>query len=259
MARKLLFNNNPIQRPVFNLALRTYASLSLLLISLIFISISLGPLGYQPFVGLLQGDETAFIIISEYRFPRVLAAILLGSGLGLSGACLQGLTRNPLADHAILGISGSAAMFCVVAFYFFSVQTGLGLTLLSFLGAASATILLLWVSSNTIENMLRLILVGIAISTITTAVIALMLNLAPNPFAAYETMRWLMGSVAHVQLNDIPIPMIAIVLGMFIMGRTAMGLDHLSLGDQEARALGTSRQNISILIIVGNGFCVADA
>src|SRR6202021_2235121 len=140
-------------------------------------------------------NELARLIVSELRLPRTVLACLVGISLGLSGAVLQGLTRNPLAEPGLLGVSAGAALGAVIAIYFgVTLIAGVGGPLLGLVGALAACALTFGLGQG--GGTITLVRAGAAVSSLTAAGIALALNFAPNPYAAYEIMNWLLGSLA---------------------------------------------------------------
>ena len=152
-------------------------------------------------MSLFIGDGTLALpdalILWQVRLPRTLLGMLVGGGLGLSGAVLQGALRNPLADPGLLGITGTAGLGAVIAFYW-----GLAATLRA--GTAGRRIGWVrrsaphscWASPAVRRSGPSLILAGVAVSAIAAALLALALTLAPNPFALAEITFWLMGGLA---------------------------------------------------------------
>jgi iron complex transport system permease protein len=162
------------------------------LLLLILLSLVSGRSGFM-LPGALRGDtrsvELARLILVELRLPRTVLAILVGAALGLSGAVLQGLTRNPLADPGLLGVSAGAALGAVIALYTgIGMMFALAIPVLGLLGALGAAALTLALGSG--GGTLVLILAGAAVSGLMLAGTALVLNLAPNPYAAYEITHW---------------------------------------------------------------------
>ncbi len=102
-----------------------FGLLLLVMLFLAFMGLGQGAMGPDLIWEAVRGDEQARLIITEYRLPRILAAMLIGAGLGMTGACQQGVTRNPLADHSLLGVSGFAALFCVISFYLLAQQSSI--------------------------------------------------------------------------------------------------------------------------------------
>lgn len=165
----------------------------------VLVSLLSGHAGIDSPLALYRDDplerELARLILVELRGPRTLLALAVGASLGLCGAVLQGFTRNPLAEPGLLGVSSGAALGAVVAIY-----TGLGALLplaipvFGLLGALGASLLTLALGGG--SGVLVLILAGSAVSGLMLTGVALALNLAPNPFAAYEISQWLLGSLA---------------------------------------------------------------
>ena len=138
--------------------------------------------------------ELARLIFLELRLPRMLLGLLVGASLGLCGAVLQGLTRNPLAEPGLLGVSSGAALGAVIVIY-----SGLGaalplaVPLAGLAGALLATLITLALGSG--GGVLVLVLAGAAVSALMVTGTALVLNLAPNPYAVWEISQWLLGSL----------------------------------------------------------------
>ena len=140
------------------------------------------------------GNSTlAALVLIELRLPRALLGCFVGFSLGISGAALQGLMRNPLAEPGIIGISGAAAFGAVAVFYFgLAGALSLALPLGGIAGAAAATFLLYALSGRGAGTM-TLILAGVAINSFAGALTSLALNLSPNPYAVSEIVFWLLG------------------------------------------------------------------
>ena len=143
------------------------------------------------------------LILWQIRLPRTALALLVGGGLGLSGAVLQGALRNPLADPGLLGIGGCAALAAVVAFYWgLSAAFAPALPLAGLLGAALGCAFLLAFAGRAASGP-SLILAGVALSALAAALLALALTLAPNPFALAEVTFWLMGGLEDRTLTHL--------------------------------------------------------
>jgi iron complex transport system permease protein len=191
---------------------------------------------------LLVGDGILALpdrlILVQIRLPRTLLAALVGGGLGLSGAVLQGALRNPLADPGLLGITGTAGLGAALAFYWGLAQSfAPALPLGGLIGAAvGATCLLVF--SGRAPSGPSLILAGVALSASAAALLALALSLAPNPFALAEITFWLLGGVADRSLLQVALAAPPILLGAAILLRLGPNLDALSLGEDTAASLG---------------------
>src|SRR5690606_24647551 len=143
-------------------------------------------------------DEATRTIVWDIRFPRALTAWIVGAALGLSGAALQGLLRNPLADSGVRGLSGFAALGAVVAFAFGFALLAPVAALVFALVAAFAVTALGWSARGPAS----LALIGVGLSSLAGGLIALALNLAPNPGALADLVNWTLGSVEARSLND---------------------------------------------------------
>jgi iron complex transport system permease protein len=205
--------------------------------------------------GLWSQDGLAATIVTQLRLPRAVLALEVGAVLGLSGAVLQGLTRNPLAEPGLLGVSAGAALGAVIGVYFgFAAHFASAAPLFGLLGAllASALTFALGRGGGTIT----LVLAGAAVSALAAAGIAMALNLAPNPYAAYEIMTWLMGSLADRSWLHVILVTPFIVVGCAMLLYTARGLDALSLGEAQARSLGINLRRLYVLAVFGTAMAV---
>lgn len=161
-------------------------NLILLTLSLLALTVSvmLGSVGLsvnQVFSALFgAGSDAAEIVVWQIRFPRAFAAFIVGAGLGASGAALQGLLRNPLAEPGVLGVSACASLGAtLVLFTGLWGQSNLLLPIAAVIGALSATALLS-VLARRVQSMVTLILIGVGLSSFAGAVMALLMNLSPT-------------------------------------------------------------------------------
>ena len=193
-------------------------------------------------LSLLLGDGTVatpdWLILTRLRLPRTVLAALVGGGLGLAGAVLQGALRNPLADPGLLGITGTAGLGSVVVFYWGLAQ-GFppALPAGGLAGAAVGALALLGFAGRAASGP-ALILAGVAVSALSAALLALALTLAPNPFALAEITFWLLGGLQDRTLLHVALAAPPILLGMAILLRLGPALDALSLGEDTAASLG---------------------
>jgi iron complex transport system permease protein len=177
-------------------------------------------------------------ILWELRAPRTLLALLVGGGLGLSGAVLQGLLRNRLADPGLLGVTGGASLGAVLVYYYgLAAIIPLALPLGGLAGAACAAGLILALAARTGTGA-SLVLAGIAVASLTGAAVAVALSFAPNPFALAEITIWLLGSLEDRGWNEVMLALPAITLGAALLLGLGTRLDALTLGEQAAASLG---------------------
>jgi len=201
-------------------------------------------------------DSAAAIIIGEIRLPRTLLALTVGAALGMSGAALQGLLRNPLADPSLTGASQGAALGAATVFYFglFPAAGAVAPALAGLLGAGVALLLMLGLAGSSRPSMV--IMAGLAISTLTGALLAAVLNFAPNPFAMQELVFWLLGSVSERGLDHLTLLLPALLLGGVLIWSQRRLLFGLSLGEQVAESMGLDYRRGSRLIVLGAALLV---
>lgn len=214
-----------------------------------------GPAGLSPFEAIAAlagaGSERAGVIVREIRLPRALAAWLAGAALGASGAGLQGLLRNPLADPGVLGVSSAAALGAVTAIYFnLSANAEWVIPLSAIAFALAATIILQALGAGRVSTT-RLILVGVGLSAFCGALITLVMNMAPNPFVLSDLVNWLFGAVANRSFNDLALVMPFMAIGFALLIVSGAGLAALTLGEETAFSLGADIARIRTIVIAG--------
>ncbi|MEM1404058.1 MAG: iron ABC transporter permease [Pseudomonadota bacterium] len=208
---------------------------------------------------LLQGTPGDHIVLWEIRLPRAIAAFLVGASLGMSGAAMQGLFRNPLADPGVLGVSACASLAATVAIYYgLTLMSAWVLPMAAIFGALSATILLA-VANRYTKSVVTLLLIGVALSSFTAAVMALLLNLAPNPFSLSDMLNWSLGSVANRGLYDIGFALPFMTAGLICLLAAQKGLDLLTLGEGAAMSLGLRLAGHRYLVVAGTGLMTGGA
>ncbi len=193
---------------------------------------------------------------ARFRLPRAILAVLIGAGLGLSGAALQGYLRNPLAEPGLLGISGSAALGAAIALYSgLSAAFPLALPVLALAGAGVATLLVQGLAGAG-GGSITLILAGIAVSSLAGALTSLVLNLSPNPFAASEIVYWMLGSLADRSMIHVALAAPFILAGCALLLTLGRALDALTLGEDAAASLGITLARTRLLAVVGTALAV---
>lgn len=234
--------------------------LIILLIIISFFSLFIGTVNFSPlevFAALLgQADRHTSIIVLELRLPRVFMGLLAGATLGLSGAALQGMLRNPLADPGIIGVTSTASLGAIIAIYFgLSTVFPGAIQLMAILGALVATLILAMIAARD-SSVLTLILAGIAISSLATAAMSLAMNFAPNPMTLQDMIMWMLGSLENRTISDIYISLPFIIIGWALHFGIANGLDASSLGDDTAKSLGIDTRRMQLKIIIGGALSV---
>jgi iron complex transport system permease protein len=218
------------------------------------VSMSVGTTRLAPWDVLSEDAQLralAATVLWEVRAPRTLLAAMTGASLALSGAVLQGLFRNPLADPGIIGVSATAALGAVLTFHFAIATPIAGGLVGGFVGA-----LLLAALAGRGAGTLTLVLAGVAISSLAVALTSLALNLAPSPFAAYEIMFWLLGAVADRSWREVTTTLPFVVIGWAMLLATGRGLAALTLGEDVARSMGLAQGRLRGLAIAGTACCV---
>ncbi len=191
--------------------------------------------------GLVTPDWSAgrAAIVWEIRLPRALLAALVGAGLALVGAVLQAVTRNPLADPHLLGISSGAAFGAILALLHTGMFLGLAtVPLLAFIGALGSTLLVLSVASFAQATSAdRLVLTGVAVSFIVMALANVLIFLG-DPRAAHTVIFWMLGGLGLAQWAHLIWPAL-ILAGAALWFRAVAGsLNAMTIGDETASTLG---------------------
>lgn len=238
------------------------AGLALLICLLFTASLAIGPVPIPPgrvLAALLHPGTPEGIIVGEIRLPRAVLAVLVGATLSLGGAALQGLMRNPLAEPAVIGTSGFAALGAVIALYF-GLADGFPVAL-PFAGIAGALvgIAVLHAVAGRDASVLTLILAGLALSSLAGAGVALALNLSPNPFAALEIAFWLLGSLEDRSFVHVGLAAGPIVAAWAVLLSSGRALEALTLGEDVARTLNVSLRRARLQVIGGIGLGVGAA
>ena len=193
-------------------------------------------------------------IFLELRLPRALLGLCVGAVLGLSGAVLQGYLRNPLADPTVLGVSASAALGGVLAIFLGINLVPFGLFGCAMIGAGASILLLLAIGRG--GGPIGFILGGMVLSTLAGALTALVISIAPNPFAASEIINWLMGALTDRLMEDVLTALPFMAIGALLLLTTGRALDALTLGENGARSLGVDLFRLQWLIVLGVGLSV---
>ena len=193
-------------------------------------------------------------IFLELRLPRALLGLCIGAVLGLSGAVLQGYLRNPLADPTVLGVSASAALGGVLAIFLGINLVPFGLFGCAMIGAGASILLLLAIGRG--GGPIGFILGGMVLSTLAGALTALVISIAPNPFAASEIINWLMGALTDRLMEDVLTALPFMAIGVLLLLTTGRALDALTLGENGAKSLGVDLFRLQWLIVLGVGLSV---
>jgi iron complex transport system permease protein len=230
-------------------------ALSLLAAGLFIASLGVGPVKLHPsqVLAALAGAGTAAhqVIVTEIRLPRAMLALAIGAILGLSGAAMQGLLRNPLAAPSLFGAPQTAAFAAVSAISLgWTDALSWGLPAAAIMGAFLSVFVLLAVAGRG-ASLLLLILSGLAVSALAGAGTALAMNLAPNPFAALEIAFWLLGSLEDRSMRHVALALPFIVAAMLVLFWQRGAFRALSLGEEAAQSLGVDVAALRFMVILG--------
>ncbi len=238
-----------------------------LLVALVFflslVSLCLGQQWDTPlsvFVSLFSElDSTTAVIVREIRLPRTLIAMVAGFSLGLSGAAMQGLLRNPLASPGLVGSASGAALGAVTALYFFNGIWHAQTVPLAGMGGALLATGFVYLLAGRDASVSTLILAGVAVNALAAASLSLLLNLAPSPFAVRELVLWTLGDLSDRSLNDLWIMLPCTVAGWLLLVGCGRSLDALTLGERTARSMGVNTLWTSWRVFIAISLCVGAA
>ena len=199
------------------------------------------------------GDAGDRLVIWQIRLPRALAAYMVGASLGISGAALQGLLRNPLAEPGVLGVSATASLAATFSLYYGLVALSPWILPLSAIFGALAATGLITLAAIRTRSVVTLILIGVGLSSFAGAAMSLLMNLAPNPFSLADMINWMLGSVANRSFREIGLAAPFILVGAAILLASRRGLSALTLGEEAASGVGLNLRTQRILTVLGAG------
>ncbi len=241
-------------------------TLVLLVGALTLVSLALGPAALPPGLvlkALVSDQGSATVVVRDIRLPRTLLALLIGWISGLSGAALQGLLRNPLADTAVFG-APQAAAFGAVSVLSLGLAGALSWTLpVAAIAGAFLSIGLVAAVTGRSATIVVLVLAGLAVGSLAGAATSLAISLSPNPFATTEIVFWLMGSLEDRSMVHVGLALPFCLVASALLLSTASGLRALALGEETAASLGVNVQRLRFSIVlacaIGTGAAVAVA
>lgn len=209
-------------------------------------------------------ELTSHQIIQEIRMPRAIAAVVVGALLSVSGAVMQGLTRNPLASPSIMGVTDGAAFALVITLAFFPAATIAGLTFSSFVGAGLGVILVFMIGAFSKGGLtpVKLALAGVAVGSMLSAISS---AISLHFQVAKDMSFWYAGGLTSVSWTSVKILVIAGILGLLLAMYISKSITILSLGEEVSKGLG---QNtflvkalgvVTVLVLTGAAVSVAGA
>ena len=234
-----------------------------LVVLLLLISLGVGPVRLAP-LSVIEallggGSDVQQVIVQEIRLPRAILGLAIGGILGLSGAALQGLLRNPLASPSLFGAPQSAAFgaVLVIALGLADVRS-YALPIAAIIAAFTSVFALLAIAGRN-AGLLILILSGLALSSLAGAATALVMNLSSNPFVVLEIAFWLLGSLEDRSFRHVALALPFIVAGAIVLLSQRNAFRALSLGEETAQSLGIDVARLRLWVISGVALGVGGA
>nr|WP_156822774.1 iron chelate uptake ABC transporter family permease subunit [Demetria terragena] len=212
------------------------------------------PLSYSDVWSALwsRGDNsTESIIVWSERWPRTLVGIMVGAALGVAGALIQALTRNPLADPGILGVNAGAGFAVTIGIGIFGLTSVSQYIWVAFLGAAVATVAVFAIGSvggGGTASPITLVLAGVALGAVLTGIETFFTLLDPETFRGVR--NWTVGSLARATLADAGLVAPFIIVGLLIALALATSLNSIALGDDLAASLGTNVRRVRVFGVI---------
>ncbi len=190
------------------------------------------------------------IVLVEIRLPRIIAAFMVGGTLSITGATYQGMFRNPMVSPSILGVSAGAGFGAALA-----IILGLSVVMLqvsSFIFGIGAVLAVYVISISTgkkHEKCLTLILSGMIVATVFTALISMLKYIADPDDTLPSIVYWLMGGLSDIEMHDLYFIGIIAIIGLVILTLSGWKLDMLSFGDEEAKTMGINVDRVRFIVI----------
>src|SRR5215207_7714849 len=239
------------------------AAMVALVVLLALISLGIGPVRLSP-LAVTQalfggGSDVSQVIVREIRLPRTILGFAIGAILGLSGAALQGLLRNPLASPSLFGAPQSAAFGAVLVIALGLADVRSYALPVAAICAAFVSVFVLLSIAGRNAGLLILILSGLAISSFAGAATALVMNLSQNPFVVLEIAFWLLGSLEDRSFQHVGLALPFIASGAIILFGQRSAFRALSLGEETAQSLGVDVGRLRLAVILGVALGVGGA
>jgi iron complex transport system permease protein len=239
------------------------AGLVVLVALLALVSLGIGPVRLSPLTVIDAlfggGGDVQQTIVREIRLPRTILGFSIGAILGLSGAALQGLLRNPLAAPSLFGAPQSAAFGAVLVISLGLADVRSWALPVAAIAFAFISVFALLAIAGRNAGLLILILAGLAISSLAGAATALVMNLSGNPFVVLEIAFWLLGSLEDRSFRHVMLALPFIVAGAIILMSQRHAFRALTLGEEAAQSLGVDVDRLRLLVITGVALGVGGA
>lgn len=200
-----------------------------------------------------DASKAQAVIIWDIRFPRIVLAAIVGAALAICGAAIQALVKNSIADPYILGVSSGASVGAasVILLGAFSVLGVYAISLAAFLGAIFAVMIVFFLARvNGRISVIRLLLAGIAVSMVLSAITNFMLMMSKQQGGIQAVMHWMLGSLAGAKWSNLGIPFFSLLLVFILLLMNYRQLNALLLGEETAATLGVNLDRFRIFIIL---------
>jgi iron complex transport system permease protein len=238
-------------------------ALVVVVVLLALISLGIGPVRLSPLAVIEAlfggGTDVQQIIVREIRLPRTVLGLAIGAILGLSGAALQGLLRNPLASPSLFGAPQSAAFGAVLVISLGLADVRSYALPVAAIAMAFVSVFVLLAIAGRNAGLLILILAGLAISSLAGAMTALVMNLSSNPFVVLEIAFWLLGSLEDRSFRHVMLALPFIATGAIVLMSQHNAFRALTLGEETAQSLGVDVGRLRLLVIIGVALGVGGA
>ena len=191
-------------------------------------------------------EDVIRVIVWDVRFPRILMGLFVGASLSMTGAALQALVRNPLADPYVLGISSGAALGATLglALGLSSIMGGIGLPLCAFIGGGLTIILVYGIAASQGQlPMHQLLLAGVIVNAVCSALMMFATSIL-NPTALYRVVLWLMGTLSAPSTSALIAIGLCMLSAMVLLVRQSQALNLLAVGEDAARSLGVESERV---------------
>ncbi|AEL25980.1 FecCD family ABC transporter permease [Cyclobacterium marinum] len=205
-------------------------------------------------------------VLLQIRLPRILLGVLVGGGLGIAGAALQGLFRNPLVEPGLIGVSSGSALFAVIFLVLLPGIVGtvplladFGLPMFAFFGGLLHVLAVYYLGTgNGGGNTATIILAGVAINAMAGALIGLTLFYADDAALRSFTF-WSLGDLSGASWQKLPIAAIFICIPSLLLMRGAKNLNAMALGEKEAFYMGVNVKQTKVILLVATALIVGVA
>ena len=210
-----------------------------------------------PAILFAGADAEAYQVLAYVRFPRVLLSVIVGAGLACSGACLQGLFRNPLADPGLIGVSSGAAVGAGLWIVFSGpAMGGFGMPIAAFVGALLVTTLAWRVACRIGRiSVAALLFAGIALTAIAQAFIGLLTYVASED-ELRNLIFWQMGSFGYATWHLVIVTALLSAVGLYLLLKSSRALNAMAFGESTAFSLGVSTEALKRRVLIGTALTV---